>query len=124
MDLSMYELLEPIPFAIPVNPGSVSAILQTSTTATIKVLTLEFDHTKNYFNSYNNIHRACFKMLNDSIPEEFKVSNNPALTGWNSTMSILDILNQLNTLYGRPEPMTLIQSDALFCLPFRATGTP
>jgi hypothetical protein len=24
-------------------------------------------------------------MLNDSLPEEFKVLNNPALTGWNYT---------------------------------------
>ncbi len=39
-------------------------------------------------------------------------------------MSILDILNQLNTLYGHPEPMTLIQNDALFCLPFCATDAP
>jgi hypothetical protein len=47
-------------------------------------------------------------MLNNSVLEEFKVSNNPALTGWNATMSILDILSQLNMLYGHPELMTLI----------------
>ncbi len=70
------------------------------------------------------IHRACFKMLNNSVPEEFKVSNNPTLTGWNATMSILDILNQLNMLYRHHEPMTLIQNNALFCLPFRATHAP
>jgi hypothetical protein len=124
MDPIMYKLLEPIPFAIPINPGGIPNILHTSTTAMIKMLTLVFDRNKNYLNSYNNIHRTCFKMLNNSVPEEFKVSNNPALMGWNPTMSILDILSQLNTLYGCPEPMMLIQNDALFCLPFCATDAP
>ena len=52
MDPAMYALLEPIPFAIPVNPGAVPAIIRTSTTATIKMITLVFDRNKNYYNSY------------------------------------------------------------------------
>jgi hypothetical protein len=118
MDPTMYALLEPIPFAIPVNPGSVPAILWTSTTTMLKILTLEFDHNKNYLTITSTTTH------NDSVPKEFKVSNNPALTGRNSTMSILDILNHLNTLYVHLEPMTLIQNNALFHLPFCATDAP
>ena len=96
MDPAMYALLEPIPFAIPVNPGAVPAIIRTSTTATIKMITLVFDRNKKYYNSFLNIHKACYKMLKDAVPVEFQVSNIPNLQGWNSTMAIIDILDQLH----------------------------
>jgi hypothetical protein len=52
-----------------------------------------FDRAKNYFLSDKNITRVCFCMLDANVSAQFKVSNNPALMGWNSTMSIIDILN-------------------------------
>ncbi len=79
MDPTMYPLLESLPFAIPVNSGGVPAILWTLTTATIKILTLEFDHNQNYYNSYNNIYCTWFKMLNNSIPEEIQGVKQPRL---------------------------------------------
>jgi hypothetical protein len=53
-------------------------------------------------------------MLKDAVPVEFQVSNIPNLQGWNSTMAILDILDQLHNNFGCPDPMTLIKNDALF----------
>jgi hypothetical protein len=35
------------------------------------------------------------------------MSNNPALLGWNPTMSIQTIMAQLETLYGKPEQNNL-----------------
>ena len=124
MDPAMYALLEPIPFAIPVNPGAVPAIIRTSTTATIKMITLVFDRNKKYYNSFLNIHKACYKMLKDAVPVEFQVSNIPNLQGWNSTMAIIDILDQLHNNFGRPDPMTLIKNDTLFRSAFRPTDAP
>ncbi len=69
---------------------------------------------ENYFLSYKNIERACFRMFDANIGAQYKVSNNPTLTGWNSTMSILDILTQLQDWYGKPTMMTLYQNDVTF----------
>jgi hypothetical protein len=41
-------------------------------------------------------------MLDKLVRDKYKVSNNPNLLGWNSTMSIQLILVQLETLYGKP----------------------
>ncbi len=73
-----------------------------------------FTQDKNNFLSLRNINQACFKMLDNSISNQFKVSNTPNLTGWNSTMMILVILEQLKTLYGKPDTMTLFGNDTLF----------
>jgi hypothetical protein len=48
---------------------------------------------------------ACFRIFDMNIGAQFKVSNTPALMGWNSTMSIIDILNQLQDSYGKPTMM-------------------
>ena len=65
-----------------------------------------------------------FKMLDDSISNQFKVSNTPNLTGWNSTMTILVILDQLEASYGNPDTMTLFGNDTLFRSPFPANEAP
>jgi hypothetical protein len=59
----------------------------------VKMINARFLCEKNYFLSYKNIARACFRMFDANIRAQFKVSNTPALMGWNSTMSIIDILN-------------------------------
>ncbi len=123
MDMALYALLEPTSLAIPVNPGAVPAYICTSTTATIKMLTLVFDRNKNYHNSYLNIHKACYNMLKDMLPVEFQVSNIPNLQCWNSTMAIINILNQLHNNFGRSDPMTLIKNNALFCSAIRPTDS-
>ena len=63
-------------------------------------------------------------MLDDSISNQFKVSNTPNLTGWNSTMTILVILKQLETLHRKPDTMTLFGNDTLFRSPFPANEAP
>ncbi len=64
-------------------------------------------------------------MLNDSISNQFKVSNTPNLTEWNSTMTILVILDQLEASYGKPDTMTLLfGNDTLFQSPFPPNKAP
>jgi hypothetical protein len=63
-------------------------------------------------------------MLNDNIANEFKMSTDPHLIGWNLTMSIQDILNQLELLYGRPTGHKLLLNHDLFQLPFHNTEAP
>jgi hypothetical protein len=63
-------------------------------------------------------------MLSDNIANEFKMSTNPHLIGWNSTMSIQDILNQLKLLYGRPTGHEPLLNNALFRSLFRNMEAP
>ena len=126
MDPAAYLLLEGTAFTIPADPGPTvvfpggAAVARTA----IKTITATFERDKNYFLSYTNITRACFRMLDANVSAQFKVSNNANLTGWNSTMSILDILNQLQTSYGKPNMMTLFTNDNLFRSPMSPGDSP
>jgi hypothetical protein len=52
-------------------------------------------------------------MLDDSVDNAFKFSPDPDLTGWNPSMEIIKIMDQLTTTYGRPTPSALLQNDTL-----------
>ncbi len=80
----------------------------------MKMMEYLFKQNKNCFLLFTNINRACFCMLDNTVPNQFKVSNQPNLTGWNALMSIQDILTQLETLYGKPTPMALHNNAILF----------
>jgi hypothetical protein len=126
MDPTTYLLLEGMAFTIPPDPGPMAffpggaGVAQTA----MKTIQAMFDHDKNYYLSYKNITWACFCMLNANVLDQFKVSNNPTLTGWNSTMSIIDILSQLQVLYGKPNMMILYTNDTLFRSPLTAGNLP
>ena len=78
--------------------------------ATLATIDARYNRTQNYWRVYLNIKRACYNMLDDTIKDAFKVSNNPALR-WNPSMNIIDMLDQLVTTYGHPTPMALFQND-------------
>ncbi len=63
-------------------------------------------------------------MLNTNVADQFKVSNIPSLIGWNASMSIIDILNQLDGTYGKPDTMTLLQNDTHFRSAFNPMDAP
>jgi hypothetical protein len=110
----VYALLEPTPFAIPGNPGPVAVYNQFSTPAMIKTGDNLFKRLMNEHQSYENIRRACFRMLDTNIADQFKVSNVPTLIRWNQSMPIINILDQLDGSYGKPDTITLLQNDTLF----------
>jgi hypothetical protein len=57
-------------------------------------------------------------MHNELVPNQFKVSNTPALIRWNALMSIQDILDQMEGLYGKLSIVLLFATDTLFKSPF------
>ncbi len=63
-------------------------------------------------------------MLNDKIVDQFKVSNMPNMMGWNLSMTVCSILEQLENSYGKPDTMLLFHNNTLFCSPFPATKAP
>ncbi len=63
-------------------------------------------------------------MLNELLPNQYKVLNTPALIGWNATMSIQFILNQLEDTYCKPSAAALFANNTLFKSPFATTKAP
>jgi hypothetical protein len=117
MDPATYLLLEDTPFIVPIDPGAMTIYPQWVAPTTIKMIDAAFLCIKNYFLSYKNIARACFCMFDANIATQFKVSNTTLMTGWNSTMTIIKILDQLQDSYGKPNMMTLFNNNRLFCSP-------
>jgi hypothetical protein len=79
---------------------------------------------KEYFLSYINISRTCFSMLDELVPNHFKVLNNPALLRWNPMMSIQTIMAQLEALYGKPTSTILWNNNKLFLADFLLNNAP
>jgi hypothetical protein len=96
MDPATYQLFESTVFFVPIHSGPMGIYPQWAAPTMVKMTNATFLCKKNYFLSYKNIARACFRMFDTNIRPQFKVSNTPALTGWNSTMSTINILNQLH----------------------------
>ncbi len=63
-------------------------------------------------------------MLDDNINNAFKVLNSPTLPGWNQLMEIMEILDQITTVYGCPMQNALLQNDMLFCSAYLPANVP
>ncbi len=110
----IYTLLEPQAFAELPNPGTTAVYPQFLPPATVKMIDATLTWDKSYYLLFLNINQACFKILDKTVSNQFKVSNTPNLTGWNSTMTIRIILEQLEASYGKPDTMMLFWNDTLF----------
>jgi hypothetical protein len=121
---AVYALLEPVPFFVPTDPGTAPVYTPFAMPAAIKMIDATFKQDKNYFKSFKNIYHACFRMLDELVPNQFKVSNSPALLGWKPTMSIELILTQMESSYGKPSAAMLFANDTLFKSPLAANDSP
>jgi hypothetical protein len=81
MDLTTYQLLKGTAFVVPISPGLTTVYPQWAAPTMVKMIDATFLREKNYFLSYKNIARACFRMFNTNTGAQFKVSNTPALMG-------------------------------------------
>jgi hypothetical protein len=111
-------------FLIPTNPGPTAVYPAWAAPNKACTINVRFLRAKNSIILYGNIHRACFRMLDANISAQFKVSNNPSLTGWNALMSVLAILNQLQDTYGKPDMMTIFTNETLFRSPMGPSDSP
>jgi hypothetical protein len=90
IDPGVYALLELQAFVELLNPGTTAIYPPFLPPSANKMIDKIFVRDKNYFLSLLNINWTCFKMLDDTISNQFKVSNSPNLTGWNLMMMIHD----------------------------------
>jgi hypothetical protein len=124
MDPALYILLESNAFVIPISPGPTTIYPQFVTPAQMKMIKNIFARNKNHYLSLMNINQVCFCMLDKTIPDQYRVSNNPNLTGWNASMSIRAILDQLMENYSMPDAMVLFNNNTLFQSPFPPIEAP
>ncbi len=89
----------------------------------MKMIDNVFARNNNYYLSFMNINRACFCMLGETIPDQYKISNIPNLSR-NVSMSIQGILDQLMANYVMPNAMVLFNNNMLFQSPFPPTEAP
>ena len=95
----IYALLDPTIFLAPVYLGNVAVYPQFALPAQIKTANTMSAHVQNKWKSYKNIQRACFCIPDENVANQFKVSNVPTLTGWNTSMTIIETLDQLKDFY-------------------------
>ena len=136
----MYSLLTKTPFRLPTDPGPVAIyypppvqiidaqgapvldaagfptyhVQPTIARAEQATIDAQFRRANNYYESYLNVRRAVFNILDDNIDDAFKVSNDPALVGWNPSMEPREMFDQITATYGKPTPAALLQNDTLF----------
>jgi hypothetical protein len=79
MDPATYLLLKGGAFTIPPDPSPTAIFPGEAGVARTAMKTIQatFDRDKNYYLSYKNITRVCFRMLDANVSDQFKVSNNP-----------------------------------------------
>ncbi len=118
MDPRMYALIKTSIFMVPPDQGNIPTYPQFITIQNINTADCVWENAKCYYFSYINISRACFRMLDELISNHFKVLNDPALLGWNPTMSIQTIMAQLELSYGKPTTTILWNKNKLFLADF------
>jgi hypothetical protein len=94
MDPAIYKLIKTSVFTVPPNPGNIPTYPQFDAIQNIKMANHVWENVRNYYLSYINISSMCFQM-DKLVPNHSKVSNDPALLGWNPTTSIQMIMVQL-----------------------------
>jgi hypothetical protein len=99
MDPALYILLEPDAFVTPTSPGATAIYPQFLPPAQMKMIDNVFARNKNYYLYLMYMIHACCHMPNETVPNRYKVSNDPNLTGLNALMSIRAILDQLMASY-------------------------
>jgi hypothetical protein len=104
MDPAMYTLIKLSPFIVPPDLGDAPIYPNFAAPQVLKTIDKLWENAKNYY---------LFRMLNENIPDQFKVSNDPTLIGWNPMMSIQLILTQLENTFRQPGGSLMWNKDKI-----------
>ncbi len=121
---AIFALINSVPFRPPPNPGLIATYHQYALPPEIRMADSQFKIDKNLYKTYLNIHRAVYKLLMDSVLPQYQASATPGLTGWDQTMTIIDIFAQLDATFGKPDAQAQLLNDSNFRAPLLPTETP
>ena len=69
----------------------------------MKMINNQFKIDRNLYKTYTNVHRAVYKVLQTNVLPQYQASATPGLTGWDATMSIIDIFAQMDATFDKPD---------------------
>jgi hypothetical protein len=89
-------------------------------------ITWKFDREQNYHKTCINIYQAVYDTLDSHVGDGFKVApaTMPPMIGWNSTMTLNDIFNQLMMTYEKPTPNAMHQNNLNFLAAYNPQEPP
>ena len=123
-DPALYSLVDTVAWITPVDPGPIAVFLPADTTAEMKMKIATFTREKNMFTSCENISGAMVRMLMANIEEKYQISNVSGLQGWNNDMTVMEILTQLESKYGTPDPDAVAAMETMFSKPHNPNDPP
>jgi hypothetical protein len=118
----VYALLKPNPFVAPADPGAVAVYAQFCITGANQNRKGDVRTSVEQVWLVQNIMRACFPMLDGNVVDQFKIFNVPTLIGWNTNMTIQEILDQLDGTHEKPDTMLLLTNNTHFLKPVQPSG--
>jgi hypothetical protein len=137
---SIYSLIDPKPFnlkllnlptatEVPKFPPIYAADGTTVIPYTCKqmlCITATFTRQKNYYDTACNMYRAVYNILDAHVNDAFKVAlpPTPPTIGWNASMLLNDIFNQMMKMYSRPMPNAMHQNMMTFLSPYNPQDPP
>jgi hypothetical protein len=116
-DPELYKLVDTVPWVNPTDPGLIATYGVNDTPAEMKMKLAAFTREKNMFTSFENISSAMVHLLMANIKEKFQISNISGLQGWHNDMTVMEILTQLQSKYGAPDPDAVAAMEAMFSKP-------
>jgi hypothetical protein len=111
---AIFSLINAVPFVPPPNPGLIAVYPPFALTPAIKMINNQFKIDKNMFKTYTNIHQEFYNILMDNILPQYQASNSPGLTGWDTSMSIIDIFTQLDTTFEKPDAQAVLANNTMY----------
>jgi hypothetical protein len=89
-------------------------------------ITTTFSCQKSYYNTACIIYRAVYNRLDAHVDDAFKVAppTTPPTIGWNVSMLLNDIFNQMLKMYGCPMPDAMCQNMMTFLSPYNPQDLP
>jgi hypothetical protein len=129
----MYALIDPKPFNLklldlptttgvpkfpPIYAANGTTVIPYTCEQTLRI-TAAFTRQKNYYDTVFNVYCVVYDMLDAHVDDAFKVAHptNPPTVGWNASMSLNEIFDQLMKTYGRPMPDAMRQNMMTFWPP-------
>jgi hypothetical protein len=121
---TIFALVNALPFVPPTNPGLIALYPPYALLPATKMIDNQFKIDKNMYKTYTNIHRAIYKLLTDNVLHQYQSSGTPGLTGWDPSMSIINIFDQLDATFGKPDAQAVLANDTVYRTPLRSNETP
>jgi hypothetical protein len=137
---AMYALIDPKPFNLkllmlptstgvpkfpPIYASGGKTVIPYTRVQTLSITTA-FTRQKNYYDTVCNVFCTVYDTLDAHIDDAFKVAppTTPPTIGWNVSMSLNDIFDQLMKTYGRPTPDAMRQNMMTFLAPYNPQIRP